>query len=123
MCPLNTTGRNMISFENETHNGFFVIRPEFNRLDSIVAPEFRRYVIELATEKNTLVVLDLINVSFMDSSGLGAVISCYKSTQTSGGVALCNIHDDVKELFTLTHMDRIFNIDDDFDKCLQKHAA
>lgn len=123
MCPLNTTGRNMISFENETHNGFFVIRPEFNRLDSIVAPEFRRYVIELATEKNTLVVLDLINVSFMDSSGLGAVISCYKSTQTSGGVALCNIHDDVKEVFTLTHMDRIFNIDDDFDKCLQKHAA
>ncbi len=123
MRPLNTTGKNMISFENETHNGFFVIRPEFNRLDSIVAPEFRRHVIELAIEKNTLVVLDLINVSFMDSSGLGAVISCYKSTQTSGGVVLCNIHDDVKEVFTLTHMDRIFDIDDDFDTCLQKQAA
>lgn len=113
----------MISFEHETHNGFFVLRPEFNRLDSIVAPEFRSYVIDLAGQKNTLLVLDLINVSFMDSSGLGSVIGCYKATQKNGGMAFCNIHSDVKEVFTLTHMDRIFDIHDDLDSCVQKQAA
>ena len=100
-----------------------MIRPAFDRLDSIVAPEFRRHVIELATEKNSTVVIDLINVKFMDSSGLGSVISCYKATQKSGGVSLCNINEDVKEVFILTHMDRIFSIHDDYDSCLKKQAA
>lgn len=113
----------MISFEHEIQNGFFVIRPSFNRLDSIVAPEFRRHVIESAAEQNTVVILDLIHIHFMDSSGLGSVISCYKATQANGGIVLCNVHKDVKEVFTLTHMDRIFEIHDDFDSCLERQAA
>ncbi len=113
----------MISFEQETHDGFLLVRPAFNRLDSLVAPEFRSHIVELAQEQEKLVVLDMINVSFVDSSGLGAVVGCHKSTQNSGGIALCNVSDDVKEVFTLTHMDRIFDIHDDFETCAQKQAA
>lgn len=108
---------------HETRNNILVIRPELSRLDSIAAPEFRRFVIELAAERNMPIIVDLINVEFMDSSGLGAVIGCYKATQSSGGLALCNIGDDVKEVFALTRMDRIFEIHDDFDSCLIKQAA
>ncbi len=112
-----------MKFEQENYANLLVVRPESSRLDSIVAPEFRQSVIELAAEQNTLVIIDLINVEFMDSSGLGAVIGCYKATQGSGGLALCNLHDDVKEVFRLTHMDRIFEIHDDFDSSQYRQAA
>lgn len=112
-----------MNFTHETHRNILVIRPELTRLDSISAPEFRSFVIDLAAERNLRIIVDLVNVEFMDSSGLGAVIGCYKATQSSGGLALCNISDDVKDVFALTHMDRIFEIHDDFDSCLTKQAA
>ncbi len=112
-----------MNFEHELYEKCVVFRPGIARLDSIVAPEFRQCVIDLSQEHEITIVIDLANVEFMDSSGLGAVIGCYKAVQNSGGLAFCNVHENVKEVFTLTHMDRIFEIHDDFDTCFSKQAA
>jgi len=112
-----------MEFEQEIHDKGIVVRPLLTRVDSLVAPEFRRCVLDIATEKKALVIVDLINVDFMDSSGLGALIGCFKSTQESGGLVLCNVHKNVHEVFSLTHMDRIFEIYDDVDAFLRKKAA
>ena len=112
-----------MNFDQEIHETCVVIRPVESRLDAMAAPAFRECVVAAANEHNSLVVVDLINVEFMDSSGLGAVIGCYKAMQETGGMALCSVHEDVKEVFTLTHMDRIFDIHADFDSCLNSKAA
>lgn len=112
-----------MKFEQEISENCVVIRPEVSRLDALAAPAFRECVTEAAKEHNSHIVVDLINVEFMDSSGLGAVIGSYKAVQATGGLALCSVHENVKEVFTLTHMDRIFEIFDDFDACLHSKAA
>lgn len=112
-----------MNFEQEIFDNYVVVRPNATRLDSIAAPEFRQIVLELSEQLGLQIVIDLVEIEFMDSSGLGAIIGCYKATQDTGGMLLCNVCDNVKEVFTLTHMDRIFEINDDLDACIQKRAA
>lgn len=112
-----------MNFEHEIFEKCVVVRPDIARLDSTVAPDFRQHVIDLSGEHTRTIIIDLINVEFMDSSGLGAIIGCYKAEQVSGDMALCNVHKNVKEVFTLTHMDRIFEIHDDFNSCVSNRAA
>ena len=112
-----------MNFEQELHDTCVIFRPTDSRVDSLAAPDFRQSVIQLAGDSNLPVVIDLIHVDFMDSSGLGALIGCFKAVQSSGGLVLCSVHENVQELLSLTHMDRIFVIHTDLDACLNQRAA
>lgn len=112
-----------MNWEVQETPDYIVLKPVQRRLDSAVAPSFREYVAtQIETHKST-VVLDLIDVEFMDSSGLGAVVGCYKLVQSVGGLFICNVQPQVKDIFRLTHMDRIFEVNDGFDDCVEKLAA
>jgi anti-sigma B factor antagonist len=51
------------------------------------------------------VVLDLTNVSFMDSSGLGAIIGLFVSAKAAKSrLKLINLNDRLKELFSITRL-------------------
>ncbi len=59
---------------------------------------------------NTILV-DLKEVTFMDSSGLGALVTALKTVQSMGGkLCVCSVNEQVKILFELTSMDRVFDI-------------
>ena len=63
----------------------------------------------LAQYRNIL--LDLEALQFVDSSGLGAMLSCLRSTHDQGGhLALCGMSKPVRTLFELVRMYRIFDI-------------
>lgn len=112
-----------MKWELEEQENYVVVRPTLARLDSAVAPEFRTFVSELSNEQRKQILLDLTNVEFMDSSGLGAVVGCYKLTKSVGGLLVCNVQKQVKDIFRLTHMDRIFEVNDSFETCVERLAA
>lgn len=112
-----------MNWEVEEKTAYVVLKPLEERLDSSVAPKFRTDVAELTEKSGKTLVLDLINVEFMDSSGLGAVVGCYKLVQNFGEMHVCNVGPQVKDIFRLTHMDRIFDVNDSFDECVEKLAA
>ena len=60
---------------------------------------------------------------FMDSSGLGAIVACFKLTGQKGDFVLCNMNEAVTEIFALTHMDSLFDIYPDADEGFQKMCA
>jgi anti-anti-sigma factor len=87
-----------------------VIQPH-GILDGVQAKELRQQVGELVAAGNTLVLIDLAEVNFMDSSGLVALVAALKIIKTAGGdLYLCSIADPVKNLFALTRLDRVFEI-------------
>jgi anti-anti-sigma factor len=87
-----------------------VIQP-YGILDGVQAKELRQQVGELVAAGDRLVLIDLAEVNFMDSSGLGALVAALKMLKTAGGdLYLCSIGDPVKSLFALTRMDRVFEI-------------
>ena len=52
-----------------------------------------------------IVVLDLTNVSYLDSSGLGAIIGLYVSAKTAKSkLKLINLNHRLKELFSITRL-------------------
>jgi anti-sigma B factor antagonist len=80
-------------------------------LDGVQANELRQQVSELVASGNNLVMLDMADVNFIDSSGLGALIVALKMLRTAGGdLYLCSIAEPVQHLFGVTRMDRIFDI-------------
>jgi anti-sigma B factor antagonist len=79
-------------------------------LDASNAAEFKREVAPLL-EATTKLVLDLSRLRFVDSSGLGAFISCLRKLNAKGGdVKLCAMSKQVRAVFELVRMHRIFDI-------------
>ncbi len=79
-------------------------------LDASNVDDFRRDIAPIL-DSNTRVVLDLSRVQFVDSSGLGAFISCLRKLNASGGdLKLCGRAKPVRAVFELVRMHRVFDI-------------
>jgi anti-sigma B factor antagonist len=81
-----------------------------DELDASNVGEFRRDVAPLL-DANAKLVLDLSRLRFVDSSGLGAFISCLRKLNAKGGdLKLCGMSKQVRAVFELVRMHRIFDI-------------
>lgn len=78
-------------------------------LDGIRANQLRRDIGDIVATGADIVLIDLKDVKFIDSSGLGVLVSVMKTVRTSGGkLFVCSLNEQVKMLFELTKMDRVF---------------
>jgi anti-sigma B factor antagonist len=81
-----------------------------DNLDASNVRDFREAAQSLMQER-TRVVLDLAGVKFIDSSGLGALISCLRQANArKGDFRLCEMSRNVRALFELMRMHRVFSI-------------
>ena len=81
------------------------------RLVMANAPAVRKELLEMIANDQHHLVLDLGNVSFVDSSGLSVLVSALKAAdRVSGSVVLLNLTDDVRALVELTRMHEVFQI-------------
>lgn len=79
-------------------------------LDNTKAVGFRRQIIEGA-QQASMVLVDFSKVTFMDSSGLGALVLARKEVRNAGSqLYLCSLNHQLQMLFELTSMDQIFDI-------------
>ncbi len=75
-----------------------------------VADEFREKLLQIIDEGNTAIVLDLSEVDLIDSSGLGAIVSCLRAMGPEGEIAICGATESVRQMFQLTRMDSVFDL-------------
>ena len=80
------------------------------RVDASVAREFREKLEELIGEETERVVLDMEEVGFIDSSGLGAIVSVFRRMTKGQHIAITRPRKTVLSLLTLTRMDKVFQI-------------
>jgi len=107
-----------------THVGeIAVIEPMVKRLDASAAPAFRLAVLDLIAAGDSRLVFDLAGVDFIDSSGLGSMVSILKALSGRGGIAICNASAAVLSLFRLTRMDKVFSIVPGRDEAVAKVTA
>lgn len=87
-----------------------VIEPK-GILDGTKATGFRQKIDQSINNGVKIILVDFTDVTFMDSSGLGALVLALKSVRSAGvKFFLCSINEQVKMLFELTSMDRVFEI-------------
>jgi anti-sigma B factor antagonist len=91
-------------------DGIAVAAIPVDELDASNAGEFKRDIAPVLQTNNRL-VLDLSRLRFVDSSGLGAMLSCLRQLSAkSGDLKLCGMSKQVRGLFELVRMHRIFDI-------------
>lgn len=100
----------MLKVEIQTKNDICVVKPETPRLDASTALDFKTTLLNLIKEGNLRILLNLETVDFIDSSGLGAIISALRQVGIKGDIKLCDVNEQVKELLKLTRLDRVLTI-------------
>lgn len=91
-------------------NGVTVITCHVENLDASNVKSFKEAMQPLLKDQSR-VVLNLADVKFVDSSGLGALISALREVNgREGSLKLCALTRSVRALFELMRMNRIFNI-------------
>ena len=87
-----------------------VLQPQ-GILDGTKASNFRQEISEIVLTGADTILIDFQDVSFMDSSGLGALVLSLKTVRAAGSkLVICSINEQIRILFELTSMDRVFDI-------------
>lgn len=77
----------------------------------------------ILSEPGTQMILSLKNIDFIDSSGIGCVISLVKTAKSCGSrLLLCDLSKEVWTVFNLLHLEMILNIEPDIESCIQKYG-
>jgi anti-sigma B factor antagonist len=83
-------------------------------LDGQNANQIRREVTDIVSEGISTIKIDFQEVSFINSSAIGALVATLKLVRANGGeILLYSLNDQVKMIFELTKMDQIFKISND----------
>lgn len=80
------------------------------RLDVVNSAEFRDLLLGLLKPGHRLVMIDLSEVTYLDSSGLGALVSLRKRLGEAGVIKLVNLSPAVRRVFSLTGLGKVFTI-------------
>jgi len=113
-----------VSTQVEKRSGdVVVVAVALDKLDMSTANEFKRMMAPIVKD-NKRVVLDMNSVTFVDSSGLGAILSCLRELSSEGGdMKLCQVQKRVRVMFELVRMHRILSILNTPDEAVQAFGA
>lgn len=79
-------------------------------LDASNVQNFKNFVLPMLSSPIKLLI-DLSKVAFMDSSGMGAMITCQRAAAAAGGrVKLCCLSEQVRSAFELIRLNLIMDI-------------
>lgn len=82
--------------------------------------ELKQQVLEQLEGGDLKFVVDFANTGYIDSSGLGVLVSLSKKIREQGGeLRLSSLNDDLRTLFELTKLDTLFRIADDKAQALE----
>jgi anti-sigma B factor antagonist len=99
-----------MELSSRTENSFKIVSVQGSRIDAAVAIEFKDAMRAQSDGGPDTVILDLSEVHFIDSSGLGAIVSAMKHIGPDRTLALAGLTPTVDKVFRLTRMDSVFSL-------------
>ncbi len=83
----------------------------YGEVDAVTAPKLHEALTALVAAGHPRVLVDLANVTFIDSSGLTALVVAHRHLEESGGeLRLVSVPDSVGKLFSFAGLDKRFQI-------------
>jgi anti-sigma B factor antagonist len=93
------------------HSGDVTVVDLEGRLDAVSAPETRAELHELVERGYRKLVLNLREIGFIDSAGLGSLVSCLRRCAAEGGdLRLAEVPAFCRSIFQLTRLTRVFDV-------------
>lgn len=100
--------------------GEVVILDISGEIDLYNAPEIKEIINKMIEQKKYNVVINLKNVTYIDSSGIGALISSLSNLKKyQGGLKIINVFASVRKVFELTKLTSFFDIFDNEEDAIK----
>jgi anti-sigma B factor antagonist len=112
---LAVSGRNRSQYmqlETRIEPNFLVITPLESRVDAHIAAAFRTAIVDRIDQGHRHLLINMEKVTFIDSSGLGALVSALKRLGRDGELRVCSLNANVRSMFELTRLNRVIPIAD-----------
>ena len=124
-CPTVATGRRGTSWIFRSRPGTPTMRTIVavgGEIDVYTAPKLRDKVTELVGDGHYNLVIDMENVEFLDSTGLGVLVGGLKKVRAHDGSMeiVCN-QDRLLKIFRITGLAKVFTIHDSEAAALSAH--
>lgn len=108
-----------MKIKQETVSNVFVIRLSGQLMGGPDADAVRETVLSALSEGFKNIVVDLKDVSWVNSTGLGVLISSHITvTQNGGHLRLMRVSRRIESIFTVTRLDTVFLILDNEEEAL-----
>lgn len=101
-----------MQLETRFEPNVLIITPLERRVDAHIAPAFRSALIDRIDQGHRHLVINLREVEFIDSSGLGVLVSALKRLGRDGDLKVASPTDSVRAMFELTRLNRVIPIAD-----------
>lgn len=100
-----------MNMETKQENGILIVKPLEKSIEAVNSKEFKGKVCDLISQGNKNIILNLSQVEFIDSSGLGGLISILKLLASSQGrIVICEAQEQARRVFNLTRLDHVFQL-------------
>jgi len=81
-----------------------------DRLTAVNATSVKEELTKILSNQNIIFTLNMENIKFIDSTGIGVLISAYKTAHLNNGIfLLSNVNKEVMTLLSLMKLDKVFN--------------
>lgn len=112
-----------MNLKSEKINGYNVLFIKEERIDAHNSGELKEAILHLIEHGEINIIVQLEQVRFIDSSGLGALLSGFKNAAArSGKLAIANMQQQVLSMFELTRLDRVFEIYADLNEAFDSET-
>jgi anti-sigma B factor antagonist len=112
-----------IQLSCENRGPAVLVRVDETQILADRAESFRVRLLACVPAPGARVALDMSRVDFLDSSGLGALVSLLKAVRPEGELVLFAVRPSVREILRLTHLDSVFPCEDDESAALSHMGA
>lgn len=90
-------------------------------LDADTVSAFKKVAYDLVSSGATRFVIDCSNLTFVDSMGLGVLISLLRRARSKNGdVKVAALSDEVKTIFEITRLHRLFDVCADWNTAVKQ---
>jgi anti-sigma B factor antagonist len=109
-----------MQFDVKKNGTATVLKIKERKLDANVSPELKGEFLVLCKPSLKVLVIDMDDVEFCDSSGLSALLIAERKMRENGGaVKLAGVQKKVLSLIKISHLDRAFQIYDTVAKAVK----
>lgn len=100
-------GLELIKDFNEKDNTW-ILKPT-GEIDIYTAPDFKKTLLDISEEYDTDIIIDGENLQYIDSTGLGVLISgLKKQKEKNRNIIIKNIKPNINKLFMITGLNKVF---------------
>ena len=100
-----------MKFTIDKHDKYIVFQLDEQKLNSLISPKLKSEFILINTEGQCNIIMDLSEVEYIDSSGLGSLLVGYRLCKNSEGLfILTNMNENITRLIHISQLEEVLNI-------------